>query len=57
MECLKRDILSPREIKIIQGDSEDAVKQFAELEKEAAKKRRESLKRKRLLAAKKKQLF
>ena len=55
--ALKRDTLSPKEVQIIQGDPEDAVKQFAELEKEAAKKRRESLKRKRLLAAKKKQLF
>ena len=55
--ALKRDILSPREIKIIQGDAEDAVKQFAELEKEAAKKKREAAKRKRQLALKKKQLI
>ena len=55
--ALKKDVLSPKEIKIIQGDPEDAVEQFADLEKEADKKKREAAKRKRQLALKKKQLI
>ena len=44
--ALKKDVLSPKEVKIIQGDPEDAVEQFADLEKEAAKKKKNLLKEK-----------